>query len=445
MAVSVVFNGVTYSVPSIAGESGYATTLSAYLQALASGAATTSTVRQAIRTATTTPITVAAATDFTIICNMTSASAVQVNLPAGVAKQIFVIVDGKGDAATNGIVITGNGGQQINGQTNYLIQNNFGGVALQFDGTSWKAIWDFVGNGPRFTSISLISSGTLAGSPLASSASTNTFTNKTFDVDGTGNSLTNIANANIKTGAGIARAKLANGTNGAVLINDPSTGALSEESVLARTRGGTGITSTATFPSSGTIVTRDATETLTNKTLSNPTINGGPVTGVDFNGSTASNASRLTIPRNTKSTLDALTRRLATIVYASDQNVLYIDNGSTLLPIGANWTVATAQTPAGGAALTISLTTNLQVIPVSGSGGPVTLSTTPFGTSAPANGTVVRLVCTSNTNTVTVPFNNAANGALTNGAVELSNGSVVEFQFVADRWYQVAFNNVTGV
>ena len=45
-----------------------------------------------------------------------------------------------------------------------------------------------------------------------SANSTNTFTNKTFDVDGTGNSLSNIANANIKVGAAIDATKIADGT-----------------------------------------------------------------------------------------------------------------------------------------------------------------------------------------------------------------------------------------
>mgnify|MGYP001301001391 CR=1 FL=1 len=41
-----------------------------------------------------------------------------------------------------------------------------------------------------------------------SATSTNTFTNKTFDADATGNNLTNVEDANIKTGANIAQAKL---------------------------------------------------------------------------------------------------------------------------------------------------------------------------------------------------------------------------------------------
>ena len=41
-----------------------------------------------------------------------------------------------------------------------------------------------------------------------SASSTNTFTNKTFDADATGNNITNIEDANIKTGANIAQAKI---------------------------------------------------------------------------------------------------------------------------------------------------------------------------------------------------------------------------------------------
>lgn len=51
-----------------------------------------------------------------------------------------------------------------------------------------------------------------ASDTLVGKATTDTLTNKTFDADGTGNSITNIENADIKSGAAIDAAKLANGS-----------------------------------------------------------------------------------------------------------------------------------------------------------------------------------------------------------------------------------------
>ena len=51
-----------------------------------------------------------------------------------------------------------------------------------------------------------------ATSTLISDSSTDTLTNKTIDADGTGNSITNIEDANIKTAAAIDATKIANGT-----------------------------------------------------------------------------------------------------------------------------------------------------------------------------------------------------------------------------------------
>ncbi len=51
---------------------------------------------------------------------------------------------------------------------------------------------------------------------------------------------------------------------------------------LGATNGGTGVSGTATFPSSGTVVTEAASETLTNKTLTSPTINGATVSSAEL-------------------------------------------------------------------------------------------------------------------------------------------------------------------
>ncbi len=88
-----------------------------------------------------------------------------------------------------------------------------------------------------------------------------------------------LVNANIDAAAAIARSKIANGTASYVLINSGG-GAMSEEQFLDKTRGGTGITSTATFPSSGVVVTEAASETLTNKTLTTPVLNVPTINGM---------------------------------------------------------------------------------------------------------------------------------------------------------------------
>ena len=66
------------------------------------------------------------------------------------------------------------------------------------------------------------------------------------------------------------------------------------------------------------------------------TISGAQViTNKDIDGGTASNTTRITIPKASKATLDALTRKEATIVYASDLDKLYSDDGTSLKEIGS--------------------------------------------------------------------------------------------------------------
>ena len=55
------------------------------------------------------------------------------------------------------------------------------------------------------------------------------------------------------------------------------------------------------------------------------------ITDKDIDGGTASNTSRITIPSGTKATLDGLTRKAGTIVYATDLQKYFFDNGTTLV------------------------------------------------------------------------------------------------------------------
>lgn len=96
-----------------------------------------------------------------------------------------------------------------------------------------------------------------------------------------------IIDADISTSAAISRAKLALGTPSYVAIQDTA-GRLSEERYLAKSRGGVGAdASLIVFPAIGTLVTRDATEALTNKTIDADfnTLLNIPVSSIDLAGS----------------------------------------------------------------------------------------------------------------------------------------------------------------
>jgi hypothetical protein len=133
MATAVTFNGISYSIPA-ASETNWAS-LSLYLIALAQNAQTTNKQIMGVRTALTTPFSFDATTDFAVVSNLISAGPVAATLPTGVNGQMFAIIDGKGDAGTNNITISGTGGQLINGSASYVINTGRGAAIFQFSHT----------------------------------------------------------------------------------------------------------------------------------------------------------------------------------------------------------------------------------------------------------------------------------------------------------------------
>jgi len=93
-------------------------------------------------------VTVSASTDCTIIVDLTGPGASTVNLPAGADKQIFIIVDGKGDASTNNITIDANGSETIEGSLTKVIRLNRECLVLQYSSSAgeWKVIGGYVPN-----------------------------------------------------------------------------------------------------------------------------------------------------------------------------------------------------------------------------------------------------------------------------------------------------------
>lgn len=146
MPTNVTWNGTSYNIPN-STELNWPL-LSNFLIDLAGNAQTTNFQKFNLRKATVSPITVAAATDCVIVSDLAAPGAVAVNLPAGAAGQVFVIVDGKGDAATNNITITPNGSDTIQGAASLVINENNRAVILVFNGTdtNWTAVGRFLGS-----------------------------------------------------------------------------------------------------------------------------------------------------------------------------------------------------------------------------------------------------------------------------------------------------------
>ncbi len=70
----------------------------------------------------------------------------------------------------------------------------------------------------------------------------------------------------------------------------------------------------------------------------------------------------------------------------------------------------------------------------------ITLAAEPFGTGGGwIDGTVVRLVCVNDTNTVIITHNDVAKGSILNGDVELTKYSTIDLQYdsILDRWIEV--------
>lgn len=145
---------------------------------------------------------------------------------------------------------------------------------------------------------------------LADVSSAQTLTNKT--ISGQTNTITNVS--------------LTTGVTEVLPASKGGTGVSNADAATLTRSGDHGLTLTTTDP---TAVTLPTTGTLS-------TLAGAEVfTNKDNDGGTASNTSRLTLPKASKTILDGLTRKQATLVYGEDTNKVYADDGSTLKEIGS--------------------------------------------------------------------------------------------------------------
>lgn len=100
-------------------------------------------------------------------------------------------------------------------------------------------------------------------------------------------------------------------------------------------------------------------------------------------------------------------------------------------------------TVASGGTITVSTTERVQYFRVSGNGGAQSLSTTPFGSSGGwIDGTIVRLVGTSDTNTISIDNNDSDYGAIVNGDCTLAKYNMLTLLWDSEfnRWLEVGRN-----
>ena len=102
------------------------------------GALTTSGSRTgARRTASSSPVTVSATTDYELDINVGGAATV--NLPAAASGREYLIADISGNASVNNIIISPAAGT-INGAASITLTDNYAAVIVHGDGTNWHAL-----------------------------------------------------------------------------------------------------------------------------------------------------------------------------------------------------------------------------------------------------------------------------------------------------------------
>lgn len=79
-------------------------------------------------------------TETVIVINKGTGASTTVTLPASPnTDRMLIIKDGKGDAGSNNITISGNG-KNIDGSSTLVISTNYGKAGIVYNGTAWNQI-----------------------------------------------------------------------------------------------------------------------------------------------------------------------------------------------------------------------------------------------------------------------------------------------------------------
>lgn len=243
-----------------------------------------------------------------------------------------------------------------------------------------------------------------------------------------------VVDADVASGAAIARSKIAAGTASQVLINDGS-GVFSSEAQLAPTRGGTGVsnsgtltygannvtlttsgTTSLTLPTTGTLATREAAET--------------------FSGAKTFSSAMVLSEIVTPSAAPASSVRL----YAkSDDKVYRMDSGGNEKEIGGGALIVSGTRASPNSILAASGITapanSRTLMFVQGSGGAVTVTANPQLSAGSTLGQELILVGRSDTNTLTL---SDGTGLSLNGAMTLYADSVLTLVWDGTNWTETS-------
>lgn len=364
------WNNTTYQIPD-AGDRNWSG-LTSFLVDLATNAETTNKQIVGQRIATATPVTVSALTDYAIVINLTTPAAVTVNLPVAVTGQTFVIVDGKGDAATNNITVTPSSGT-INGASTFVMNVNHGAAQVVYTLSGWAVSAEFTSasSGTGTVARNKIAPAT-ANYVLINDGSGNMSQEANLAVSRGGTGLGTLTSNGVLIGAGTSAVAAAAGTANQVLVvpgagGTPIFGAVPLSSPAAVTgtlpvsNGGTG---NATLTSNGVVIGAGTSAAVTatgaaNQVLVVPGAGGTPVFGAVQVGSSAAVTGTLAVANGGtgKTTTQAALNNISQLTTKGDL-LIFDGTNSTRFPVGSDGTVLSALAAGSGGLSWISPLTN---------------------------------------------------------------------------------------